>query len=70
VLRVGEYGFSYSLSEVSYAEYIDPRLGLPEPGTWALLIGGFGMAGSALRRRRASSDPAIKRCTSAYSAAS
>ncbi|MBL8771099.1 MAG: PEPxxWA-CTERM sorting domain-containing protein [Phenylobacterium sp.] len=26
---------------------------VPEPGTWALLIGGFGMAGAALRRRRA-----------------
>lgn len=24
----------------------------PEPSTWALLIGGFGMAGAALRRRR------------------
>lgn len=26
---------------------------VPEPGTWAFLIGGFGMAGAALRRRRA-----------------
>jgi hypothetical protein len=25
---------------------------VPEPGTWALMIGGFGMAGAALRRRR------------------
>lgn len=24
----------------------------PEPGTWALMIGGFGLAGGALRRRR------------------
>jgi hypothetical protein len=26
---------------------------VPEPGTWALMIGGFGLAGAALRRRRA-----------------
>lgn len=25
---------------------------VPEPATWALLIGGFGMAGAALRRSR------------------
>jgi hypothetical protein len=25
---------------------------VPEPGTWALLIGGFGLSGAALRRRR------------------
>ena len=25
----------------------------PEPGTWALMIGGFGLVGAALRRRRA-----------------
>ena len=26
--------------------------GVPEPATWALMIGGFGAAGAALRRRR------------------
>lgn len=28
-------------------------LGVPEPASWALMIAGFGLAGSALRRRRA-----------------
>jgi hypothetical protein len=27
--------------------------GVPEPATWGLMIGGFGLAGAALRRRRA-----------------
>jgi hypothetical protein len=27
--------------------------GVPEPATWALMLSGFGMAGAALRRRRA-----------------
>ena len=32
----------------------DPRNGgVPEPASWALMIGGFGLAGTALRRRRA-----------------
>nr|WP_328831489.1 PEPxxWA-CTERM sorting domain-containing protein [Thermaurantiacus tibetensis] len=25
---------------------------IPEPGTWALLVAGFGLVGGALRRRR------------------
>ena len=28
-------------------------LGVPEPATWAMMIGGFGLAGAMLRRRRA-----------------
>ncbi|WP_296596171.1 discoidin domain-containing protein [Phenylobacterium sp.] len=34
-----------------------PVAGVPEPGTWALMIAGFGAAGAALRRKR----PAVRR---------
>lgn len=37
----------------AFADRVDPGPGIPEPGTWALMIGGFGLAGAALRRRRA-----------------
>jgi hypothetical protein len=34
-------------------EFTDATVGVvPEPGTWALMIGGFGMTGAMLRRRR------------------
>ena len=37
------------------------RLGaIPEPGTWSLMIAGFGLAGAALRARRATrSGPSL-----------
>jgi len=32
--------------------------GVPEPASWALMIGGFGLAGAALRRRQATTSAA------------
>ena len=37
----------YSPKDFSYSA------GVPEPATWALMIGGFGLAGASLRRRKA-----------------
>lgn len=51
-------GFAYSLDTLIYGEsaaVTGPMTGAaPEPGTWAMMIGGFGMAGGALRRRKSS----------------
>ena len=42
---IGDDGHDYALA--------DPRASVvPEPGTWALMIAGFGLVGMALRRRR------------------
>jgi len=42
----GSYNFA-GLKQLSF------NTSVPEPGTWALMISGFGLAGAALRRRRA-----------------
>lgn len=39
----------YEVRDISYT------LGVPEPAVWALMIGGFGLAGAALRRRKVAS---------------
>lgn len=37
---------------VAFGSFAFSAAGVPEPASWAMLIGGFGMAGGALRRRR------------------
>jgi hypothetical protein len=32
---------------------LEPSHGVPEPSVWWLMIAGFGVAGAAMRRRRA-----------------
>lgn len=41
--------------QINFAPYkgglLDMAAGVPEPATWAMMIGGFGMVGAAMRRR-------------------
>jgi hypothetical protein len=51
------YNFYPGRAEAQFQTYVDNGLPnaapTPEPASWALMIGGFGMIGSTLRRRRA-----------------
>lgn len=54
----GRFGFyNYSQAQVTYAGIEDdilpppPTGAVPEPATWAMMIGGFGLVGGAMRRR-------------------
>jgi hypothetical protein len=42
--------WAFDVLNVGSAVQVDN--GVPEPGTWALMITGFGLAGALLRRRR------------------
>jgi hypothetical protein len=46
-------GFGLDNVYLSYDGVRQTGPGIPEPGTWALMIAGFGLAGAQLRRRRA-----------------
>ena len=50
----------YTGTQFNGAELDNVAVGLavPEPATWAMMIGGFGLAGASLRRRRAATAAA------------
>ncbi len=38
--------------EISHIQFYGTQGVIPEPATWAMLIAGFGLVGSVMRRRR------------------
>jgi PEP-CTERM motif len=45
-------GFNFQYTAFIASPFVQTGPGVPEPATWSLLIGGFGLTGAALRRRR------------------
>ena len=54
------YDLSFAIEHISFHAIPTvpepPAATVPEPGTWALVIAGFGLAGTALRRRRRAAE--------------
>jgi hypothetical protein len=46
------YTGTVTYANFSVAGLVSGSAAVPEPASWALMIGGFGIAGGALRRRR------------------
>jgi len=45
--------YSFAITGADASLFASSLFAVPEPATWALMIGGFGMTGAAMRRRRA-----------------
>jgi len=51
-LYIGEVGDNGEVAGSNINVLSDPVPSAPEPATWAMMVGGFGLIGSAMRRRR------------------
>ncbi len=52
-LTPGATIFGTSTISVSFPDNVTPLPGVPEPAAWAMMVAGFGLAGGAMRRRKA-----------------
>jgi hypothetical protein len=52
VVITGGSGRYFGFDNVAFGDAASTTPGIPEPATWAMLIAGFGLVGSAARRRR------------------
>jgi hypothetical protein len=39
-------------TDLNFRTWVDSSVAVPEPASWALMIGGFGLTGAAMRRRK------------------
>jgi hypothetical protein len=53
VARTLDLSGNANSSDIWYVRNVNTGGAVPEPASWALMIGGFGLAGAALRRRGA-----------------
>ncbi|THD63056.1 MAG: PEP-CTERM sorting domain-containing protein [Phenylobacterium sp.] len=56
----GELELDTFQGAATFQETVTPTAGVPEPASWALMIGGFALAGAGLRHSRRSRAPAAK----------
>lgn len=49
----GDFRYDSTGLKLAVTALDTPVSGVPEPGTWAMMIAGFGLVGGAIRRRRA-----------------
>ncbi len=51
-LRWGPDGYDVGLDNIAFDVRVADTAAVPEPASWALMIGGFGLVGGSLRNRR------------------
>jgi hypothetical protein len=51
--------FNFALDNFTFNTNLSPMGGVPEPASWAMMIAGFGLTGSAMRKRKAFVKPVL-----------